>query len=1002
MAFFGTSVGFGSLLNSPQTSFRPQIIGIGSSLLSASIDAKLTLAGERTISAETRASINAQSSGDAVIPPWKVPEETKTLNQQVREVRELTQFIDLDSDELSAVDDDVDSQATFAIFRALSNLRILAEYAAEDDTITSSLERLDSQFQDGMDEVRDFMSTTDLEKLDLFLGEKEYKTEATTRTGKNETEFDSSLITSDPNAAIDGLTGTEVFTVSITKSGNTDDITVDLSGISGDLSLNNISDHINAQIEALIVSDGNGDDYIKHGTRFDVYRDGDTGQYGLQIEGTLTEEVALSAAAADPALYVAGYVEQLDDDYAITSRITEVSNLDGTLTVDDTFSFAGIDYAGSEIKQKVDEEDDDDLDPNISALRDKFLVDAADDVGVNTDEDESDVDNTLSITNVDSDFVVKSDTAANRVVVDSEGGIYVVGSTQGSFGHQLNAAETQDVFLTKFDSEGNEVFSRLLGVSGEAEAFGITVDSADNVIIVGKTDSELSTDDVIDATDAFVTKISKRGDEVFRYQLDKFGESAAYSVAVDTNDDIYVGGYTESAISSTSGFSGGQDALILKLSGSDGTLSDSNVFGTSGDDVIKGIAVDSNDNLVVATESNGDAVIYRLDGSDLTNQTDSVTLGSLGSSGSLEGIAIDTANDKVYVSGVTTNSSLDASGAASVNETAQGAQDGFVSGLTLSGSTLLTADFTTYLSTAGTDRVQDVVVNNGTVYVAGTTSDALSGETARGSYDSFAARINGTSGALENVEQFGEGLAKQMAGGVAFTSQGNSVLSKLGLPTGTVQADETLDLETQTSAREGDFFYISVDGDSKTKIELDSGDTFEDLKRKIRIAGFGKLEATVSTTSEGEKLEISTLDDGVTIDLLPGSGGRDLLERIGLNPGTLVPKDEIFDLGDEDEESEPTDPENLGGVFALGLEGALHIKDKATAKYVLGKLDTAISNIQRAFRSLTYDPIKALLLGNSATEGPVPTHIQNQLANYQTGLARLQSGASAPSASLFV
>lgn len=1008
MAFLGGS-SFGGLFGSAQQTTRTQIVGIDTSLIAARTNAQISLRTLSTLSADQRAAYSTGSRGDAVIPPWQVPEETSTLTEKIREVRELTQFIDLNADDLDAVSDDVDKQATFALFKALTNLRVLAEYAAEDGTSLSSLSRLNDQFQSGLDEVREFLSTADLEKLDLFLGDKEYKTEATTRLGKNSTESNTSLITSDPNAAIEGLTGTEVFTVSITKSGETDDIEIDLSGISGDLSLNNIKDYINTQIEALTIQDDEGEDVAKHLTRFDVRRDGDSGKYGLQIEGTLTEEVSFSAAVSTPTLYVASSVAQLDDDFATTSRITEINNLDGTLTIDDVTSFSGIDYAASEIKEKVSDEEDDDLDPEIASLRDKFRADALESVSNDDDtSDDEDVDNTLSITNVNSDYQVNADTTSSRVAVDSEGGIYVVGTSSGSFGHQLNTATGEDVFLTKFDSEGNVVFSRLLGASGDADVYGIAVDSEDNVVIVGKTDSALSTSDVIDTddtlnfSDAYVTKISKRGDEIFRYQLDTYGETAAYSVAIDSNDDIFVGGYTKSAISSTSGFSGGKDALILKLSGSDGTLTDSNVFGTSANEVIKGIAVDDNDNLVVATESDGNAVIYRIDGTDLTDQTDSLDFGSLGTGGSIQGIAIDNDNNDVYIAGVTTNASLDASGTASIEETAQGGFEGFVSAISLQGPNNLKAESTTYLSTTGTDRIHDVTVVDQVVYVAGSTAGELAGEDSRSATDAFVARIDGKTGALEDVEQYGEALSRSTVGGLAFTTQGDSVLETLGLPTGTVAIDQTLDVQTQTSAKVGDYFYISIDGGAQKRITLEDGDTFEDLKRKLRIAGFGKLEADTSTTTEGEKLTIAALDDGVSIDLLPGKGDRDLLERIGLAPGKLIPKNEALNIKSDDDDSDPSDPENLGGAYGLGLGGALHIEDKATAKYVLGLLDTAIGTIQRAFRSLDYDPLKELLKNGTGAEGPVPAHLQKQIANFESGLLRLQSGSSSPSVSLFV
>ncbi|MBL4838310.1 MAG: SBBP repeat-containing protein, partial [Kordiimonadaceae bacterium] len=752
-----------------------------------------------------------------------------------------------------------------------------------------------------------------------------------------------------------------------------------------------------------------GEPYVKHQTRFDIHRDGITGRYGIEIDGTITEEVAFSAAVNEPTLYVASSVTQLDDSFAVTSRLSEFNALSGTIVADDTTSFAGIDLEASAIKELTKDVDDEELSDELKAARDKIRADALAAVNAangitETDDEEDDDEDASSITNVDSDFVVNADTSPSRVAVDSEGGIYVVGQSAGSFSHQINTASTQDVFLTKFDTEGNVVFSRLLGVDDNASVHGITVDADDNVIIVGQTNSALSTGDVVNSEegDLFVTKISKRGDEIFRYQLDTFAESGAHSVAVDSAGDIFVGGYTKSGISATSGFGGGSDALILKLDGTTGALTDSNVFGASGNEVIKGIAVDANDNLVVATEVGDNAVVYRIDGTSLSTQTASVDFGTLGITGSISSIAIDNVNNDVYIAGVTTNTNLNAAGTATVVGSALGGQEGFVSGLSLTGATDLTAEFTTYLSTDGTDSIGDVTVQNQVVYVAGSTNGTLSGEVKKGTADGFVARVNGGTGALENVEQYGESLARTDVAGVAFTTKGNSVLETLGLPQGTVNADETRDVETQTSAREGDFFYISIDGGTKKKITLDEGDTYDDIVRKLRISAIGKIDADVASSSEGDKIKISTVDDGVSIDLLPGTGDRDLLKRIGLSAGKLLPRDEVLGIKDDDEKKNQTAEDTLGGIFGLKLEGALHIKDKTTAKYVLGLLDTAITTIQRADRSLKFNPFKFLSGQNSANQGSVPPHLTAQLANFQSGLARLQSGSSSSSLNLFI
>ncbi|MCK0069964.1 beta strand repeat-containing protein [Kordiimonas laminariae] len=1009
MALFGNA-SFGSLFGAggAQSTFSTPVIGVSESLLQASFNADLTRLGLQNLSPADRAAFNRGTSEDAfILPPgFGGAEETEdtTLNERVREVRAKTTFIDTDSRFIESVENDIDRQATFVLFQALTDLRTLAEFAADDRTSEASLERIDEQFQQGFAEVQNYLLETQTDRLDLFLGEKTDDVETAIRTGRNGTVTEGSGVVGNRTDVVSGLTGTEVFTVTISKAGETDNITVDLSGISGDLTLENIAAHINTQIEALTDTNDEGEEFIKHQTRFSVSEDSN-GRFGLQVDGTITEAVTLSAASAEPTLYVASSVSQIDDSFATTARVTQVNGLSGTLVRDDSFTFAGIDLAATELNELTADAEEDDVDEDIAALRDQFRADALADVTTNStsNDDDNTSDNSASITNVDSEFVENANTFGNRVATTSDGGIFVVGTTQGSFGHQINTSGTQDVYLTRFDSEGSELFSRLLGAADSADVFDITVDANDNVIITGQTNGELAQGDVIDSEegDAFVAKFNENGDEVFRYQLDTFAETSGQTVAVDSNGDIFVGGFTRSPIGVGSTFAGGEDALVLKLNGTTGALQDSHVFGTSGNDVVKGIAVDANDNVVLAVEEGANAVVYRIDGSNLSSQTDSVNFGNLGLGGSIESLTIDNTNGEVYLAGTTNGGSLNASGAATVNGAQSTGFDGFVSGATLSGSTNLSANFTTYLSTTGTDTIADVVVNNGNVYVAGSTNAEFAGEDDRGATDAFVARLDGASGTVSDIEQFGEGLARTNVGGLAFTAQGDSVLETLGLPVGDISIDETLDIETQTSATEGDHFFISFDGGRRREIDLDEGDTLDDIARKIRIAGFGQVEVNVSSSLEGDRLQIEALSDGVSVDLIAGAEGEDLLGHLGLEPGRLLPRDEIFDLNDDDDR--PFDPEtDLGGVFGLGLEGALHIRDRATANYVLNLLDSAIGTTQRAFRSLEFNQFRDLLNRPGASGGTVSQATQNQLANLQSGLARLQAGSPAGSSlSLF-
>ncbi|MCJ9428087.1 SBBP repeat-containing protein [Kordiimonas marina] len=1018
MAFFGT-VSSSSLLSTLGassgglfgTSSGSSIVGIDYSLISASIDSQNALAGLSTLSAADRAAYNFRGASSSITTPWQQDQANQSppsLNEQVRKARSLTKFIDLNDPTVKSVSKNPDKQATFALYKALSNLRVLAEYASQNATPTTSLARLDTQFQSGLNEVRNYLSNTQLDKLGLFLGDKAYKADTSIQTGHNATSYGGSFITNDPNAAISGLTGTEVFNVAITKSGVTDNITVDLSKMTGTLSLNNIKDYINTQISSLTILDATGNPVPKDLTRFSVHRNTTTGQYGLQVDGVSTEQISLSAASSSPSLYIASSVAQVSGTAPVTSRLTEIGNLSGTMTVDHTTSFAGVDIAGSAIKQAVanDKTANTSIDPKIAALRDKMKSAALLAVtgSSTTTTATANADALKSITDITSKNKVTANTQASKVAVDSEGGVYVVGKSQGSFNNQINTATGNDVFLTKFDNQGNVIFSRLLGVSGDASAYGVTVDSNDNVIVTGQTDSALSTSDVIAGKDAFVTKYTKTGDEVFRYQLDTAGESAGTSVTVDSNNDIYVGGYTKSGISATSGFSGGQDAMILKVSGTTGKLIDSNVFGTAGNDVIKGIQVDSNNNLVVAAEQSGNAKVYRIDSTNLANQTASIDFGALGSGGAIQGLSIDNANNSVYLAGTTTNGSLNAGGTATVNGAAAGGFDGFVSGVTLSGTTALTANFTTYLGTASTDRIADVKVSGNTVYVAGSTSGTFAGEVSHGATDAFVARVDGATGTLGDIQQFGESLSQETSGGIAFTNKGNSVLSTLGLPTGSVIASQTLNIQTQTSAQVGDYFYFSLGGGIKHKITLQAGDDLRDISRKLNIAGFGKLKASVATTTSGDKLTISTLATGQSIDLIAGANGRDLLSHLGIQPGKLLNSNEVYGIKTAAQTAAAKkDPSlNIGGVFGLGLGGAINIGDKPTAKYTLNLLDKAISTIERAYRTLDYNPLVDKLKNGTKNTGGGPSPEQaKQLANLQTGLARLTAGSSSSSYSLF-
>ena len=1002
---------------------RP-IIGVDSSIIAASFDAQQTQAVLRAINSAAGSSAFSisQSTQETANRLPVVGEDTgDTLTRRVNEIRQNRTFIDLNDPRLDGLQNDGDRQATFALTIALDRLRSLAELAADRTTTDSTRSQIDSLFREGLAEVRSFVETQETDLLNLQFGSRSSRVESETSLGRDQTDYNGDLLSTSRTEALSGLTGTETFTISLanTGSGVSDQITVNLADITGDLSLDNIVSLVNERIGAIqatdsegaLIFDDQGDPVSRYQTEFEVYSA--NGRFGLRVDRTLTETVSLSSASADPALIVASTSSAVDGDTADRVRVTTLDNIASTITVGSTTSFAATDIDETKLLEETADVliPEREVDEDIAARRDEIRAAAEAEIAeANTDPftnettdfaaATADLIGTLEgvdipITDVTNDTRVQANTAAGGVAVDSFGNVYVVGQSEGTFGSEINTSSTQDVFLTKLDNRGNVIFSRLLGASDSADGFAVTVDASDNVIIAGQTNSAIQSGDLIDTNDAFVAKFNSSGDEQFRFQLDTFGTTSGLALATDTSGSIFVGGSTSGSIGAGSTFSGVTDGLLLQLNGSTGAIENSALIGGAGREVIKDLAFNDSGELLIALEEDGQAVLRKRSTGDLSTDTASITLGSLGTGGALNGIAVE--GNNVFLSGTTRDGALTAGGTITPTGSENGSQDGFVSGFTDTG-TAFTGNFTSFVGTSEADQIVGVTVNGGSVFVAGVTQSTLAGETSVGATDSFVTRINGTTGALEDSQQFGASFTRTESAGIAFTQQGDSVLSTLGLPAGEINPAQNRTITDQTSARVGDFFTLEVDN-NRTRITIEENDTFIDIRRKIRIAALGQVQVTVSSSStgDGEDIRIETVRGGSAITLTPGTGGRDALERLGIESGTILPTDVLFrDLNDPDQ------AEELGGTFGLGIELPINISDLTNATYSLERLDNAIAQVGRAFRSLSPNPLAALLNDPLRDVGPPPPRLANQIANFQSGLQRLQSSSPSTGLSLFI
>lgn len=193
-----------------------------------------------------------------------------------------------------------------------------------------------------------------------------------------------------------------------------------------------------------------------------------------------------------------------------------------------------------------------------------------------------------------------ADDAGSGIAVDSNGNVYVTGSTEGGLdGHAT--AGNKDVIIVKYNSEGVKQWSRQFGAIDTDRGTDIATDGNGNIYLTGygNLDGYIS----VGAEDLFVVKHDSDGVKQWTRQFGSYGFDNSNSIAVDGLNDIYVTGDTKGNLDGNTS-AGDTDAFIVKYD-SEGTKQWTKQFGTSDYVSGKAIATDSNHSIYVAGNTNG-------------------------------------------------------------------------------------------------------------------------------------------------------------------------------------------------------------------------------------------------------------------------------------------------------------------------------------------------------------------------------------------------------------
>ena len=893
------------------------ILSFDSSTLLNYYQAKLALAAANS-SAKASSSTSSSSSTSATAEdaaPWLTTNTSSTVAKDA-DVLSLTNYIDTSNVPTVAVTDDQkveqDNQKLFVIYKAITNMQYLAKMAARDDVTSGQITGLNKRVQEALSQIEDYIGSTTFNNFSLQKSAVGSSITSAISIASTTFGYTGTTVASDDNisSALAGVSSTDKFTITVTKGGTPTDVEIDLSQMTGDLTLGNIISYANQQLSDAgfttrlkrVVTDSKTDKNDKV-----------TDYYGISLATGTGESISLSGGAASSALYLTG-----------TSGLTEATTSTTTKSTTSTTTSTAQNNQGRLVK--------------LSDL--------------------SDPTSTFSET-VDP---TTGNTTAQSTVVDANGNVYVLGNATGNFGSQLNQG-TQDVYLTKYDSVGNQLWTKLLGSSDTASGYGLAVNPTGGVVVAGSTTSDLVSGAVADGnTDSFVTKFNDDGSENWTTQIATLADNTATTVNVDASGNIYIGGQVDGLIGSGQTDSGGTDAYLAKLS-SKGKVVSQTQYGTSRDDSVAATALTDNGDLLVATMEDGHAILSKYTGGDITaNPVWTQDLGALGTKGSIGGIAVS--GTGIYVSGSTTNANL----ASNVAAASSGGQDAFVLSLSDGGSSVAT-NHISYVGTAAKETAGNLVVgSDGTIYLTGTTTGTFDGQTrsASATNNAFVTALS-SDGTIDWTKQYG-GLSGQSTGaGIAIDDKGSSVLDALGLPRGKIAAMQgTSDLESATTLRAGDYFKIKINTGTSTRtatITVDDGETMKSLVNKINGQLGDKGTASI-TYKNGKSLEINA-SSGVALTLISGTGDYDALAGLGLSAGTLTDGTLKSTISSNDT------------LYGLGLKSDMEITGTASASAVDSLLKPVLTKIQSIYQATNSTSSAAAASTSTSTSS-----LSNTLSSY--------------------
>ena len=195
-----------------------------------------------------------------------------------------------------------------------------------------------------------------------------------------------------------------------------------------------------------------------------------------------------------------------------------------------------------------------------------------------------------------------------RIAVDAAGNVVLAGSmtATANIGNLvLNSTGNLSVFIAKFGATGVPLWATELGGTGADQVGGLAVDGSGNVFVGGTFAATAAfgggnslTTPTLSTPQAFVTKLSAAGVDLWAHQLDATGGASVNDLHTDSLGNVYAGGNFSgnftAAATATLYSAGGSDPFVDKLD-TNGVYQWAKSAGGPGTDTLAGLAVSAPD-----------------------------------------------------------------------------------------------------------------------------------------------------------------------------------------------------------------------------------------------------------------------------------------------------------------------------------------------------------------------------------------------------------------------